>query len=812
MAATILLLPSFLLVVKSSPTILSKRSVFILTTSVACMFLFRTCVSLCTSTVTSGPKTLTQKGKYRSFYGRTTAESISSLFSLNAAATSDNESNGKVQVEGKSGRDYNQKDDGDDLLLKEGSTTKSTTNRPRTGWLHNTKAGDRNKITGKSTTTTGELAKAQRPIQEAMKEQREIKSTSVRKDGGNNLSAKGESTEKLTTNKLRTGWLHNTKAKTAKESSTTTDGLSKAQQRLQQAMKEQREIHRIVSPGALHACGKDRQIVVTEHRLSVPVNYDNEEKGRIDVAFTIVEEIKDEGSRRWFESTFKALTPSQRATAYVERCAMISADGMLIFLQGGPGFGAPTPIIALDFTKGCGSWGAAALDRYRRVVLMDQRGTGHSVPITKQSLEHRFPSLFGLDDAGVKSDDTKDQADIMDHLQESYPKEFRNFTNSLDDATEFLSQFRADNIVRDAEMIREALLLPTSIDDDIPRPWGCSLGQSFGGFCTMTYLSMIKHPPKVSLLTGGIAPMLANSAVDVYTSLLKKVQERNFRYYDMYPEDIALVKAIVRKLLQVEKEDGTAVMLPSGGKLTARRFLQLGMMLGGSPSSFASMHQLLSSAFLQSTTGEVQQKVFTRGFLKKVENEQSFDETPIYFWLHESIYADGKRRKEENLVDIATKWSANAVYENTSTRSGEAIEDEYDYRLTSHEDNEQPVLFSGEMIFPWMTEDYKEIGGIGCNALAHALANKDDWGSLYDAEHMRAVLGDGRTRSAAAIYYDDLYVDFDHCMKVTSRNGPLEKCKVYITNEYQHSGLRDNGAAIFSKLHGMATGSIRNPS
>jgi len=129
-----------------------------------------------------------------------------------------------------------------------------------------------------------------------------------------------------------------------------------------------------------------------------------------------------------------------------------------------------------------------------------------------------------------------------------------------------------------------------------------------------------------------------------------------------------------------------------------------------------------------------------------------------------------------------------------------------------YKDKKQPVLFSGEMIFPWMTEDYKEIGGIGCNALAHALANKDDWGSLYDAEHMRAVLGDGRTRSAAAIYYDDLYVDFDHCMKVTSRNGPLEKCKVYITNEYQHSGLRDNGAAIFSKLHGMATGSIRNPS
>ena len=70
----------------------------------------------------------------------------------------------------------------------------------------------------------------------------------------------------------------------------------------------------------------------------------------------------------------------------------------------------------------------------------------------------------------------------------------------------------------------------------------------------------------------------------------------------------------------------------------------------------------------------------------------------------------------------------------------------------------------------------------------------------------------GHSRAAAAVYYDDLYVDFDASMKVAARGGPLENCKVYITNEYQHSGLRDDGATIFSKLHGMATGSVRTPS
>lgn len=651
--------------------------------------------------------------------------------------------------------------------------------------------------------------------------------------------------------KFRTGWLHNqesaeTKAETAQTSSSSTQKSSaagKARRRLEEAMKAQRENHRIVSPGTLYACGKDRQIVVTEHRMSVPLVHPDDESETnaadgsmpsfmaartaptqtIDVAFNIVEEIQDEETRKWYESVFPTLTPTQRAAAYVKRCAMTSAEDMLLYLQGGPGFGAPTPVVALDFSKGGGSWGSAALDRYRRVVLMDQRGTGKSSPLTKQSLERRFPDLFALDDIANANVDGS-----MDACQQSHPEEFQKFQDTVPEATEFMAQFRADSIVRDAELIRKVLMYTPSVDDEeqdatkneydpsSPNPWGCVLGQSFGGFCTMTYLSQIQHPPKICLLTGGIAPMLADSAVDVYTSLWKKVKERNLRYYDMYPGDVAVVKSIVRQLLKAEN-DGATPRLPSGGKLTARRFLQLGMMLGGSPSCFASMHELLSSAFLQPISNKDDTMEFSRGFLKAVDHAQPFDEYPIYFWLHESIYACGNSnhlsnlRSEKDDVDLATNWSADAAFETKiNARSSDAAE--YDYKTTSREDIDLPVLFFGEMIFPWMTEDYDQCGGLGCTALANALAKKKDWGPLYDGDHMRAVLEDGRSRSAAAVYYEDMYVDFDLSMKVASRGGPLEKCKVYITNDYQHSGIRDDGAAIFNKLHGMATGSIRTPS
>ena len=72
---------------------------------------------------------------------------------------------------------------------------------------------------------------------------------------------------------------------------------------------------------------------------------------------------------QWFES-LRSMTPTQRAVAYVDKAALKNADGMMIYLQGGPGFGSPTPVVGLSFGKNS-SWGATALDKYKRVVLMD---------------------------------------------------------------------------------------------------------------------------------------------------------------------------------------------------------------------------------------------------------------------------------------------------------------------------------------------------------------------------------------------------------------------------------------------------------
>lgn len=79
---------------------------------------------------------------------------------------------------------------------------------------------------------------------------------------------------------------------------------------------------------------------------------------------------------------------------------------------------------------------------------MDQRGTGLSTPVTAGTL--------------VRKGNAVKQADYLTH-------------------------FRADNIVRDCEAIRKCL---TTEYPEEKKKWSV-MGQSYGGFCSLTYLSFL---------------------------------------------------------------------------------------------------------------------------------------------------------------------------------------------------------------------------------------------------------------------------------------------------------------------------------
>jgi pimeloyl-ACP methyl ester carboxylesterase len=377
----------------------------------------------------------------------------------------------------------------------------------------------------------------------------------------------------------------------------------------------------------------------------------------------------------------------------------------LVFFQGGPGYESPRPI-SLELP----TWLKRAVKDYR-VLLLDDRGTGRSSPIGYQSLA-RFRS-------------PQEQAD-------------------------YLRLFRADNIVRDAEWIRQELKIDR---------WSV-LGQSYGGFCVATYLSLAPEGLREAFITGGLPP-IDHHPDDVYHATYPRVREKNRRYFERYPADVQRVRDIVDYLL---KHD---VRLPCGDPLTPRRFQQLGMSFGASD-GFEPVHYLLEEAFVDGAYGQEISYTFLRG----VENAQHFDTNPIYALLHEPCYAEG----------TACHWSA------------ERVRAEFPEFAVMPD---QPVLFTGEMIYPWLFDEYRALQPL--KGAAHILAQFDGWPRLY----FKDILRQNTVPVAAALYYNDMYVD-----RLLSEEtaATIKGIHVWATSEYEHNGLRADGEKILGRLIGLVRG------
>ena len=381
----------------------------------------------------------------------------------------------------------------------------------------------------------------------------------------------------------------------------------------------------------------------------------------------------------------------------------------LVFLQGGPGSGAQRPV-------GREGWLHRALDDYR-VLLLDQRGTGRSTPANRQTL-----AQLGSPQA---------QADYLTH-------------------------FRADSIVLDAELIRR--------DVTGGAPWTV-LGQSFGGFCTVSYLSFAPHGIREALITGGL-PGLNATGDDVYRRTYPQVVKKNALHYERYPQDVDNARRIAAYLA------GHEVRLPGGRPLTVAAFQSLGNMLGMSTGSHT-LHYLLENAF--TPDGDELADAFRYQIADALI---SFARTPLYALLHEACYAQG----------AATRWSAQRL-----------LTEFPEFDPAAAIDGTGPLLFTGEMIYPWMVDSDPLLSPL--RDAATILAERDDWPSLYDP----ARLGANEVPAAAAVYYDDMYVPAEFSLATAAR---IRGLRPWITNEYEHDGLRVSGGKVLGRLIAMARGTL----
>ena len=406
-------------------------------------------------------------------------------------------------------------------------------------------------------------------------------------------------------------------------------------------------------------------MIIADHNFLVPLDYENEDGKKISIFAREILKEEHENNQLPY----------------------------LVFFQGGPGYESPRPITNSGWIK-------RATEEYR-VLLLDQRGTGLSTPVSAESLS-------GMTD--------------------------KNMAN-------YLTLFRADNIVKDAEQIRKNL-----IDNN---KWSV-LGQSFGGFCATHYLSFYPDSLDKVFITGGLPPLNAHPD-DIYRSTYKRVIQKNKLFYQIFPEAKMNARRIANYLLDNE------VYLPNGDQLTVERFQQLGLNLGFSD-GMATLNFLFEKAFIN--------KKLSYLFLKNVLSIQSFDTNPIFTVLHEACFAQ----------QFSTNWSAYRIL------------DEYPEFIPNNKDK---LFFTGEMLYPWMLDEYQSLRYL--KGAAQILAEKSNWPMLYS----KNALMKNKVPIAAAVYTNDMYVDRDYSIDLANI---ISNISIWETESFEHNALRSNGEKVLDSL------------
>jgi pimeloyl-ACP methyl ester carboxylesterase len=282
-----------------------------------------------------------------------------------------------------------------------------------------------------------------------------------------------------------------------------------------------------------------------------------------------------------------------------------------------------------------------------------------------------------------------------------------------------------------------------------------TLGQSYGGFLTLTYLSLKPESLAACYVAGGLAGV-EPSAAEVYRRTYPRVSAKNELFYKRYPHDADSIGRIADLL------DAGEVRLPDGDLLSVRRLQLLGIDFGMKP-GFDRVHWIFDEAW---EGGTRENRGLSDAFLANVMEKTSYDDNPLFMVLQESIYGNGAG---------ATDWAAD--------REG-LLHPEF--ATTA-----RPLFFTGEMMFPWMLDEIRSLRPF--KAAAEALAQVTDYSPLYDLDRLAA----NEVPVSAVAYHDDMFVDVGLSLDTAARVGNVH---AWVTNEFEHDGLHlgDVAEKLFS--------------
>ena len=288
-------------------------------------------------------------------------------------------------------------------------------------------------------------------------------------------------------------------------------------------------------------------------------------------------------------------------------------------------------------------------------------------------------------------------------------------------AAEYLTHFRADAIVDDALDVLHRLGAETVTP----------IGQSFGGFTTLHWMSTRPETLAGAIMTGGL-PAVGRTPDEVYSATWEIMRRKSLAFYRRFPDDRARMEELAGLAA------AGAIRLPNGDAVTPARLRSVGHRLGATGGA-EQLHWLLHLDH----RGPAFQHDLAAALPYGGRN-------PLYAVIHESSMADGH----------ATRWAAE--------------------RTMPDDVRSDPTLLGGEHVHSGLFDEDAETGAVEGHRAPRRRCP------------VAVAVRSGRPRrgpgpSAAIVYFDDAYVPTRFSLETADLVPSLTP---WVTNEWEHNGIR----------------------
>ncbi|KAH8881477.1 alpha/beta-hydrolase [Thozetella sp. PMI_491] len=397
----------------------------------------------------------------------------------------------------------------------------------------------------------------------------------------------------------------------------------------------------------------------------------------------------------------------------------------------------------------------------------------HRVPDMNRFLLRQGYQLLYIDYRGCGESDPVSQATVRGEKGLRTDRE----------VADYIKLFGQDNIVRDLEAVRLCLderLKAAGRSPQAELKWSI-LGQSYGGYISLTYLSFHPDGLKEVFITAGLPPcgMPIDDYFRVkYSKLVKQTRE----FYARYPDAERVVRDILGLISEIGAEN---IRMTGRGYLTGQKLLTLGRQFG-SRRGFEEVYVLLTRIRTELLTSQKLDAKTIRAF----ERTLHIDERPLYALLLEQTWCSSG----------ATQWSAERVWRELPGFEYLKMDENGRYREPSTLPENQPIYLTSHVYGRFMFDTHEEL--FDFKGAAELLA-AHEWESNYDEARLRQ----NKVPVYAVSFVSDMHLDIEVARQTAAKVGNM---RLIVDDVNWHQDLRHMPAEILGRLFKLRDEAGRN--